>query len=54
MSVFNMDQGMRSLGSIVMGAFATMFGASLGIALTAIVSLIITSTLFYRLLGKRV
>jgi MFS family permease len=53
MSVFNMDQGMRSAGSIVMGAFATIFGASLGIALTAVVSLIITTTLFYRLLGKR-
>ena len=54
MSVFNMDQGMRSLGSIVMGAFATIFGASLGIALTAAVSLIITTMLFYRLLGKKV
>ena len=54
MSVFNMDQGMRSVGSVVMGAFATIFGASLGIALTAGVSLIITTTLFYRLLGKRV
>jgi hypothetical protein len=31
-----------------------MFGASLGIALTAIVSLVITTTLFYRLLGRRV
>jgi predicted MFS family arabinose efflux permease len=54
MSVFNMDQGMRSVGSVVMGAFATIFGASLGIALTAGVSLIITTTLFYRLLGKKV
>jgi MFS family permease len=54
MSVFNMDQGMRSLGSVVMGAFATVFGASLGIALTAVVSLIITTTLFYRLLGRKI
>ena len=53
MSVFNMDQGMRSLGSVVLGAFATLFGASLGLALTAGLSLIITTTLFYRLLGKR-
>ena len=53
MSVFNMDQGMRSVGSIVMGAFATIFGASLGIALTAVISLLVTTTLFYRLLGKR-
>jgi hypothetical protein len=53
MSVFNLDQGMRSIGSIVLGAAATLFGASLGIALTAAVSLIVTTTLFYRLLGKR-
>jgi len=53
MSVFNLDQGMRSIGSIILGAAATLFGASLGIALTAVVSLIVTTTLFYRLLGKR-
>jgi MFS family permease len=53
MSVFNLDQGMRSIGSIVLGAAATFFGASLGLALAAGVSLIITTTLFYRLLGKR-
>jgi MFS family permease len=53
MSVFNLDQGMRSIGSIVLGTAATLFGASLGIALTAAASLIVTTTLFYRLLGKR-
>lgn len=53
MSVFNLDQGMRSIGSIVLGASATLFGASLGLALTAAVSLIVTSVLFYRLLGKK-
>ena len=53
MSVFNLDQGMRSVGSIVMGASATILGASLGLALTAAASLIVTTTLFYRLLGKR-
>jgi MFS family permease len=53
MSVFNLDQGMRSIGSIVLGASATFFGAPLGVALTAGVSLIVTTTLFYRLLGKR-
>lgn len=53
MGVFNMDQGMRSVGSIVIGVFATIFGASLGLALTAGVSLILTSVLFYRLLGPR-
>jgi hypothetical protein len=49
MSVFNTDQGMRSVGSVVMGVFASLFGASLGIALTASLSLIVTTTLFYRL-----
>jgi MFS family permease len=53
MSVFNMDQGMRSVGSVVMGAFASLFGASLGIALTAALSLIVTTTLFYRLRATR-
>jgi MFS family permease len=53
MSVFNLDQGMRSVGSVVMGASATIFGASLGVALTAGVSLIITTMLFYRLLGRK-
>jgi hypothetical protein len=36
-----------------MGAFATIFGASLGIGFTAAVSLIVTTTLFYRLLSKK-
>ncbi len=53
MSVFNMDQGMRSVGSVVMGIFATIFGVSLGLALTAGISLLVTTALFYRLLGKR-
>ncbi len=53
MSVFNLDQGMRSIGSIVLGAAATVFGAPLGLALTAAVSLIVTTALFYRLLGKK-
>jgi MFS family permease len=54
MSVFNMDQGMRSVGSIVMGASATVFGASLGLTLTAGVSLMLTTLLFYRLLARKV
>lgn len=53
MSVFNMDQGMRSLGSVVMGVFATVFGASLGLSLSAAVSLIVTTTLFHRLLVQK-
>lgn len=52
-SVFVMDQGMRSVGSLVMGIFASLFGADLGLALTSVVSLALTSTLFYRLLGAR-
>jgi hypothetical protein len=53
MSVFNLDQGMRAIGSIVLGAAATLFGAPLGLALTAAASLAITTLLFYRLLGKK-
>jgi MFS family permease len=53
MSVFNLDQGMRSIGAVVLGASATFFGASLGLALAAAVSLIVTTTIFYRLLGKQ-
>lgn len=51
MSVFVMDQGMRSVGSLVLGIFASIFGAALGLALTSIVSLTLTSTLFYHFLG---
>jgi hypothetical protein len=50
MSVFLMDQGMRSLGSVVMGAFVTMFGAALGLALTSALSIALTGITFYRLL----
>jgi predicted MFS family arabinose efflux permease len=50
MSVFVMDQGMRSIGSLVMGIFATLFGAALGLALTSVVSLALTSVIFYRFL----
>lgn len=46
-----MDQGMRSVGSLVLGIFASIFGAALGLALTSIVSLTLTSTLFYHFLG---
>ena len=38
MSVFLMDQGMRSIGSMIMGAFATIFGAALGLSLCSVVS----------------
>jgi predicted MFS family arabinose efflux permease len=53
MSVFNLDQGMRSVGSVVLGACATVLGAPLGLALTAATSLIITTMLFYRLLARK-
>jgi len=51
MSVFLMDQGMRSVGSMVMGAFATIFGAALGLSLCAVVSIGVTTLTFYRLIG---
>ncbi|MBI2998320.1 MAG: hypothetical protein HYY46_07675 [Deltaproteobacteria bacterium] len=55
MSIFNLDQGMRSVGSIVIGGFVTLFGAALGLALTSVVSLTLTTALFDRLLrpGRR-
>ena len=52
-SVFNLDQGMRSIGSIVIGLFATFFGAAFGLAVTSTVSLALTSALFYYFLGSR-
>jgi len=36
-----------------MGASATLFGAPVGLALTAGISLLITTMLFYRLLGRK-
>jgi hypothetical protein len=50
MSVFLMDQGMRSLGSMVMGAFVAVFGAALGLALTSLASMTFTAVTFWRLL----
>jgi hypothetical protein len=52
MSVFVMDHGMRSIGSLVIGAFATCFGTALGLGLTSLVSLVVTSILFQRLLRR--
>ncbi len=48
--VFQMDQGFRSVGSMVMGAFVSFFGVALGLILTSAISLTFTSTLFFRLL----
>jgi hypothetical protein len=53
MSVFNLDQGMRSVGSLVLGAFATAFGASLGVVLTSAISLVVTTAVFYQLLVRK-
>jgi predicted MFS family arabinose efflux permease len=51
MSVFLMDQGMRSLGSLVMGAFVASFGAGRGLVLTSLLSVTLTALTFWRLLG---
>jgi len=48
-----MDQGMRSLGSMVMGGFVSAFGAAYGLALTSLASIILTTVTFWRLLGRR-
>ena len=47
MSVFQMDQGMRSVGSMVIGGFIAFFGIALGLALTSVISLILTSAVFF-------
>ncbi len=47
-SVFQMDQGMRSVGSMVIGTFAALFGVALGVTLSSVVSLALTSALFFR------
>ncbi len=49
-SVFQMDQGLRSVGSMVMGTFANIFGVAFGLILTSVISLTLTTTLFLRLL----
>ena len=51
MSVFLMDQGMRSIGSMILGGFATIFGAALGLSLCSVVSIGFTTLTFYRLIG---
>jgi hypothetical protein len=48
-----LDPGMRAVGSIVMGASATLFGAPVGLSITAGISLFITTLLFYKLLGRK-
>ncbi len=52
MSVFLMDQGMRSVGSMVMGTFATVFGAALGLSLCSVLSIALTTVTFCRFLIK--
>jgi hypothetical protein len=51
MSVFLMDQGLRSVGSMIMGAFATIFCAALGLSLCSVVSIGFTTLTFHRLIG---
>jgi predicted MFS family arabinose efflux permease len=51
MSIFLMDQGMRSLGSMVMGAFVAGLGAAVGLVATSLVSMALTAITFWRLLG---
>jgi predicted MFS family arabinose efflux permease len=52
MSIFLMDQGLRSVGSMVMGTSVTIFGAALGLSLCSVVSIALTAVTFYRLLGN--
>jgi MFS transporter, DHA1 family, staphyloferrin A biosynthesis exporter len=54
MSIFLMDQGMRSLGSMVMGAFVAGFGAAHGLAITSVLSIVFTVATFWQLLRRTV
>ena len=49
-SVFQMDQGMRSVGSMLLGTLATLWGVSVGLTLSSILSLVLTSIMFFHLL----
>jgi predicted MFS family arabinose efflux permease len=53
MSVFVMDQGMRSVGSLVMGIFVSALGAPLGLTVTSVLSLGMTSALFWHFLRTK-
>jgi predicted MFS family arabinose efflux permease len=52
MSVFVMDQGMRSVGSLILGSAATLLGAPLGLSVTSAVCVMLTAFLFYRLRAR--
>ncbi len=52
MSIFLMDQGMRSVGSMVMGTCATLFGAAFGLSLCSVVSMALTAATFWRFLRR--
>lgn len=54
MSVFLLDQGLRSLGSVVIGTSVGFLGASLGLGLTAGLAVGVIGLLFGPLYGRRV
>jgi hypothetical protein len=53
MSIFLMDQGMRSVGSMVMGAFVAALGAAHGLALSSMLSITLTLLTYWQVLGRR-
>lgn len=52
-SVFAIERGLNSVGSVVLGAFAAVFGAALGLAIAAGASLLATLVFFYRFVRPR-
>jgi hypothetical protein len=52
MSVFLMDQGMRSVGAMIMGSIVTLFGAAAGLSLCSLVSMVFTGITFSRFLRR--
>jgi hypothetical protein len=52
-SVFAIERGLNSVGSVVLGAFAAAFGAATGLAIAATISLFSTLVFLYRLVRPR-
>ncbi|MBI2987693.1 MAG: MFS transporter [Deltaproteobacteria bacterium] len=52
-SVFGIDRGLQSLGSVLLGALTAAFGAALGLGTAAVVSLLVTLVLYFFLKPPR-
>lgn len=53
MSVFLMDQGLRSVGSLALGTSVSLLGAAWGLGSASIIALLLINLLYIRLYSKR-